>query len=100
VTPWRQFGHVPSLKANGAMTSSRESADVGADVLGDADELGADRTRLERRFAAVEPEVRAAHTGRHDADDRVRRLDDHRIRAFAGGDGAGLVEDRSTHGDH
>ena len=76
--PCRQFGQVPSLNANGAMTRSplRDVAHVGADVLDDADELVADRAGLERRVAAVVPEVRAADAGQHDADDRVGRLDD------------------------
>ena len=49
VMPCRQFGHVPSLNANGAMTKSPffRSRHLGADVLDDADELVADRAGLE-----------------------------------------------------
>ena len=76
VMPCRQCGQVPSLKANGAMTRSPllDVAHLGADVLDDADELVADRAGLERRVAAVVPEVRAADAGEDDADDRVGRL--------------------------
>ena len=97
--PCRQCGQVPSLKANGQMTQSPclTFAHVGADVFDDADELVADRAGLERRVAAVVPEVRAADAGEDDADDRVGGLDDRRIAPVAGGDGAGLVEDGCTH---
>ena len=74
VMPWRQCGQVPSLNANGAMTKSplATSRHVGADVLDDADELVADRARLERRVAAVVPEVGAADAREHHAHDRRR----------------------------
>ena len=49
---------------------------VGADVLDDTHELVPDRPRLERRVAAVEPEVRPADARDDDADDRVGGLDD------------------------
>ena len=77
-----------------------EVGDVGADVLDDADELVADRAGLERRVAAVVPEVRAADAGEHDAHDRVGRLDDDRVGPVAGLDRVGLVEDGCTHGLH
>ena len=87
VMPWRQCGQVPSLKANGAMTKSPwRCADLGADVLDHADELVADRARLERRLAAVVPEVRAADAGQHHADDGIGGLDDGGVRPVADGD--------------
>ena len=93
--PWRQCGQVPSLNTNGAMTKSprRTFATSRADVLDDADELVADRAGLERRVAAVVPEVRAADAGQHDADDRVGRLDDDRVAPVAALDAAGFDEE-------
>ncbi len=92
--PWRQCGQVPSLNANGAMTKSPrfDVRDVAADVLDDADELVADRAGLERRVAAVVPEVRPADAGEHDADDRVGRLDDDRVAPVAGLDRWGSMK--------
>ena len=100
--PWRQCGQVPSLKANGAITKSpRLTFETSrADVLDDADELVADRARLERRVAAVVPEVRAADAGEHDAHDRVGGLDDDRVGPVAGLDPVGFDEESSTHGRH
>jgi hypothetical protein len=77
--PWRQCGQVPSLNANGAITKSGDVPQVGADVLDDADELVADRAGLERRVAAVVPEVRAADAREHDALDGVGGVGDGRV---------------------
>jgi transposase len=75
-----------------------ERAHVGGDVLDDADELVADRPRLEWRLAAVVPEIRSANAGEHDAHDRVGRFSDRSVGAVACCDVAGLVEDGSAHG--
>ena len=100
--PCRQLGHVPSLKANGAMTSSPfvDVRDLGADVLDDADELVADGAGGELGVAAVVPEVRAADAGQDDADDRVGGFLEAGIGPLAGFDPAGLVEDGCTHDTH
>ena len=75
-----------------------ERADLGADVLDHADELVADRpVRLVGRLAPVEPQVRAADAGEHDAHDGVGRLDDLGIGALGDFDLAGLDEDCCTH---
>jgi len=71
--------------------------DAGPDVLDDAGELVADRPALERRVAAVVPEVRSADAGQDDAHDRIGWLGDHGIAAFLDGDRVGFVEDGSTH---
>jgi hypothetical protein len=99
---------VPAVRARAIAVDVRrddeiargDAGHVGADVLDDADELVADRPRLERRVAAVEPEVRPADAGDDDADDRVGGLDDRRITAITGRDRTGPVEDRCTHGHH
>ena len=98
--PWRQCGQVPSLNANGAITKSplRDVPDVGADVLDDADELVADRARLERRVAAVVPEVRAADAREHHAHDGVGGLGDGRVGPVADLDAMRFDEESSTHG--
>ena len=72
--------------------------DVAADVLDHADELVADRAGLERRVAAVVPEVRPADAGEYDADDRVGRLDDERVAPVADLDTVGFDEESCTHG--
>ena len=72
--------------------------DVGADVLDDADELMADRARLERRVAAVVPEVRAAHAREHHAHHGVGGLGDGRIGPVADVDVMRSYEESSTHG--
>ena len=59
----------------------RDGADLGADVLDDADELVPDRAGCERGVAAVVPEVRPADAGEHDADDRVGRVGEPRVHA-------------------
>jgi hypothetical protein len=74
--------------------------DVGAHVLDDADELVADRAGLERRVAAVVPQVRAADAGHRDAHDRVGGLDDHRIGPIAGLNPVGFDKESCTHGLH
>jgi hypothetical protein len=71
--------------------------DVGADVLDDADELVADRARLERRVAAVVPQVRAADARERDTHDRVGRLDDDGVGPVAGLDAVGFNEESCTH---
>jgi hypothetical protein len=60
----------------------------------------ADRPRLERRIAAVVPEVRPTDAGQDDAHDGIGRLGDHGIAAFLDGDGAGFVEDGGDHVQH
>jgi hypothetical protein len=75
-----------------------DSADVAADLLDHTDELVADGTRLERRLAAVLPEVAAAHTGQHDANDGVGGLDDDRVGAVRDLDRSRSFDDRRTHG--
>src|SRR5205085_2810778 len=67
--------------------------DIRADVLDHADELVSDRAGLERRVAAVVPEVGAADTAEDDADDRVGPLVDRGVTAVGDGDPAGFVED-------
>src|SRR5207248_5562561 len=67
-------------------------------VFDDADELVSDRSWVERRLAAVEPEVRAAHAGQHDADNRVAGFGDDGVASLADGYGMGFVEYRCTHG--
>jgi transcriptional regulator with XRE-family HTH domain len=74
-----------------------EVAHVGTELLYDADELVADRTGLERRVAAVVPEVRSADACQDDAHEGVGGLSDRRIRAVSGSDVAGFVEDGSAH---
>jgi hypothetical protein len=73
-------------------------ADVGAHGLDDPDELMADRAGLERRVAAVVPQVRAADAGQHDANDRVGALDDDRVGPLAGLDAVGCEEESCAHG--
>jgi hypothetical protein len=53
--PAWQWGQVPSLYAVGAMTRSplAMARTSGADLLGHADELVADRAGFERRLAAI-----------------------------------------------
>jgi hypothetical protein len=67
--------------------------DVGAGVLDDADELVGDRAGLERRVAAVVPEVRAADARERDTHDRVGRLDDDGVGPVAGLDAVGFNEE-------
>ena len=96
---------VPAVRARAVAEGERRDdevaladvRDVGADVLDDADELVADRPGLERRVAAVVPEVRAADAGEHDADDRVGRLDDGRVGPVADLDPVGFDEEGCTH---
>jgi hypothetical protein len=73
-------------------------ADLGADVLDDADELVADRAGLEGRLAAVVLQVRAADAREHDPHHGVPRLGDHGVGPLLDTDGAGFVEDGSAHG--
>ena len=98
--PCRQCGQVPSLKANGAITRSprltlETSAPASSTTPMNSWPIG---PGLERRVAAVVPEVRAADAGQHDADDRVGRLDDGGVGPVAGVDAVGLDEDRCSHG--
>jgi hypothetical protein len=72
--------------------------DLGADVFDNADELMADRSRLERRVAAVEPKVRAADAGQRDAHDGIGGLAQAGVGPVADLDAMGLVEDGCTHG--
>jgi hypothetical protein len=58
-----------------------EGLDVGADGLDDPDELVAHRpARVFVRHGLVRPQVAAADRGARDADERVRRVDQPRIR--------------------
>jgi hypothetical protein len=76
-----------------------DGADVAADLLDDAGVLVTHRGRpVDVLDAAVGPQVRAADTGRGQADDRVGRLLDLRVRAVLDPDIAGRVQDRSSHG--
>jgi len=77
-----------------------DSGHLAVHVFDHANELVADRAGLERRVAAVEPEVRAADAREDHADDGVGGLDDRRITSLASGDGTGLVEDGCTHARH
>ena len=74
-----------------------ERGHLGTDVLDDADELVADRAGLEWRVAAVVPEIRPAHAGEYDTDDRIGRVTEGWVGPLAGIDPARLVEDGSTH---
>ena len=71
---------------------------LGADVFDDPDEFMPDGAGVERRVAAVVPEVGAADAGEHDADDRVGGLGDGGVASLTDGYGVGLVEDGSSHG--
>jgi hypothetical protein len=96
---------VPAVRAGAVAERERRNHEIAlrdvpyrrADVLDDADELVTDRPRLERRFAAVVPQVRPAHARQDHAHDRVGRLLDRRVRALGKGDRAGLVEHSSAH---
>src|SRR5207247_2162074 len=71
-----------------------------ADLLDDAGVLVAHRHRPHRVLhadAAVGPQVRAAHAGGGDTDDRVGRLDDLGRVALLDSDLARAVHDRTTH---
>ena len=77
--PRWQKTQVPSDHANGATTRSPAltRADVGADVLDDADELVAHAASgLARLHRVVGPEIAAADGGAGDAHERIGRLDD------------------------
>ena len=74
------------------------AAHVGSELLHHADELVADRAGLERRVAAVVPEVRAADAGEHDAHDGVSGLAEDGVGPVAGLDAVRLLEDGCTHG--
>ena len=86
-------------RVNGVTTKSPgfKVADIGADLVDDADELVADRAQIVGREAAVVPQVRPAHAGKRDADDRVRWVLDHGVRAFADREVAWAAEDRGFH---
>jgi hypothetical protein len=71
---------------------------VGADLLDDADVLVAHGDRAVVGLdAAVGPQVRAAHAGRGQPDDRVGRGLDGGAVAFLDADVAGAVQDGSSH---
>src|SRR5215217_9035758 len=55
------------------------------------------RRPVDRLDAAVGPQVRAAHAGRRDPDNGVRRLDDRRVRALLEAHVSGAVKNRSSH---
>ena len=74
-----------------------DGADLGADLLDDADVLVAHHLVVDRLGAAVGPQVAAADAGRGQADDRVGRLDDLRVLAVLHPHVAGSVHDNSTH---
>ena len=100
VMPCRQWGQVPSLKANGAITKSprwisRTSAPTSSTTPMNSWPIG---PGANGGLPAVVPEVRAAHAREHDAHDGVGRLGDRGIGALAYRDGSGLVEDGCTHG--
>jgi transcriptional regulator with XRE-family HTH domain len=75
-----------------------DAVHVGADVLDDADQLVADGPGGVGRLAAVVPEVRAAHAGEYDPNHGVGPFLDDRVGPLADLDGAGPLEDRSSHG--
>jgi hypothetical protein len=75
-----------------------DTAHVGTRVLDHPDELVANRARLVRRLAAVNPEVPAADACEHNADDGIGGFGDNRVRAVSDFDHAGRFEDRRTHG--
>jgi hypothetical protein len=78
--------------------AGRDRVDLAADLLDDADVLVAHRGRPVDRFdPAVGPQVRAAHAGRGQPDDRVSRLQDPGVLAVFHPDVAGGVQDSSTH---
>jgi hypothetical protein len=73
--------------------------DGAADLLDDAAVLVPHRGRLgDRLEAAVGPKIRAAHAGRRDPDDGIRRLHDLRGVALLEAHIAWAVEDGSVHG--
>src|ERR1700733_5592455 len=75
-----------------------DGPDVAADLFDDADVLVSDRVRRgDRVDAAPAPEVRAAHAGGGQADDRVRGLTDLRVFALLDAHVAWCVDDRSAH---
>ena len=74
-----------------------DGADLGADLLDDADVLVAHHLVVDRLGAAVGPQVAAADAGRREADDRIGRLDDPRVLAVLDPDVAGAVHDYLTH---
>ena len=100
VTPFWQLGQLPSLKANGEITRSplasvRTLAPMSSTMPMNSWPIG---PALERRLAAVVPEIGSADARQHDPHDRVRGLPDRGVRPVARGDVAGLVEDGSAHG--
>ena len=74
-----------------------DGADLGADLLDDADVLVAHHLVVDRLGAAVGPQVAAADAGRRQADDRVGRLDDLRVLAVLDPHVPGPVHDNLTH---
>ena len=74
-----------------------DGADLGADLLDDADVLVTHHLVVDRLGAAVGPQVAAADAGRRQADDRVGRLDDLRVLAVLDPDVPGSVHDYLTH---
>lgn len=75
-----------------------DRVDVAADLLDDADVLVTERGGpVDPVDAAVVPQVRAAHTGRGGADDRVGRFDDLRVVALLEAHVPGSVQNSSAH---
>jgi hypothetical protein len=76
-----------------------DGADVAADLLDDSGVLVSDRGRpVDVLDAAIAPQVQAADAGGGQADDRVGRLLDLRVRAVFDADVAGRVQNCSSHG--
>ena len=75
-----------------------DRVDVGADVLGDADELVAHpAAAFGRLHVSVRPEVAAANRRVGYADERIGRLDDLRVRDVLDADISGSVHQRGAH---
>ena len=75
-----------------------DAANVGADVLDDADRLVAHvAPRVAGLHCLVRPEVAAADRGARDADQRVGRFDQSRVGDVLDPNVAGAVHDSCTH---
>ena len=74
-----------------------DGADLGPDLLDDADVLVAHHLVLDRLGAAVRPKIAAADAGRGQPDDRIGRFDDLRVLALLDAHVPWPVHDNSTH---
>ncbi len=92
-------GAVVVEERGGHEVALADASDVGARLFHDADQLVVDGAGLERRLAAVVPEVRAAHAGPHDPHDGIGVLLHDRVGPVGDLYVAGSVEDSSSHGD-